>query len=185
MLERLTVDSPHYAEAWRLYEASFPADMRRAPEDQRRALTDPRYAFVARAGGDGGKGVEAVFGLWSLEGFSFLEYFAVRPELRGRGIGTLVMRDLLAGSASMVLEVEPPHDEESRRRISFYEGLGFVLNPFPYLQPPYGPGKQAVGFLLMSHPGGLRAEDFDRVRRRLYADVYGVARPLEGESLPT
>ena len=68
----------------------------------------------------------------------FVEHFASAEELRGKGVGSAVMNSLLerSGDSLVVLEVEPPEDELSRRRVQLYRRLGFTLNDGSYFQPP-------------------------------------------------
>lgn len=170
-LTELTADAPLFGPAWQLYEASFPRDHRRTLTEQRRALADARYRFVAA----GTPEVVAVYGAWSLPECSFIEHLAVRPDRQAQGLGSRLMRAVLAGADLAVLEIEPLHDPASTRRLAFYERLGFRHNPFAYEQPPYGPGRCGVPMLLLSHPRALAAEEFARVRRSLEREVYGLA----------
>ena len=45
-----------------------------------------------------------------------------------------------------------PADEMKRRRVGFYQRLGFALNAHHYMQPPYTEGGSPVPLLLMTHP---------------------------------
>lgn len=51
----------------------------------------------------------------------------------------------------VVLEVEMPTEEMSKRRIGFYERLGFVLDHHVYFQPPYRKGEAFLEMRLMTH----------------------------------
>ena len=73
----------------------------------------------------------------------------------------------------LVLEVELPNDTPSRRRIAFYERLGFRAFSQTYEQPPYRVGGAFVPMrLLYLAPGGLAGLEFDAVRATLYREVY-------------
>jgi hypothetical protein len=73
-----------------------------------------------------------------------------------------------------VLEVEPPVDEWTRRRIGFYERLGFHLNHFDYVQPPLREGRADLRLQIMSYPGALAEQDFAPCKEILYTEVYGL-----------
>ena len=71
-----------------------------------------------------------------------------------------------------VLEVELPDTDIARRRIAFYERIGFVLCEKHYLQPPYNEGFPAVPLRLMEYGGQLTKTDFDQVAHTLHRVVY-------------
>lgn len=72
-----------------------------------------------------------------IQGFSLVFLYAVFPSCRGQGEGTRFMEELISagkGQEGLILEVERPEDaktqqeaETRRRRIAFYERLGYRL----------------------------------------------------------
>jgi hypothetical protein len=54
-------------------------------------------------------------------------------------------------SKPIVLEVEPPVDEDSIRRVRFYSSLGFSILPQVYMQPSYDGVKPSVELKLMTN----------------------------------
>ncbi len=85
------------------------------------------------------------------------------------------MSRFLAGRKDpVVLEVEMPTDALSKRRIGFYERLGFVLDHHTYFQPPYRSGEAFLEMRLMTY-GELNLErSFERLKAILYQNVYKV-----------
>ena len=78
-------------------------------------------------------------------------------------------------SKPVVLEVEKPEDDFSRRRIGFYERLGLKLWPdCHYIQPPYDDKKKPMELLLMSYGSLDMNKLFGEVRDILHTQVYGV-----------
>ena len=71
-----------------------------------------------------------------------------------------------------MLEVEPPTEHISIRRIRFYERNGFVISSLPYLQPPYTPQLQPLELKLMSTDATFLSENFDHIVSTLYNYVY-------------
>ncbi len=60
----------------------------------------------------------------------------------------------------MLIEVEKPTDDESRRRISFYEKNGFRLREdINYVQPPYSPEQSGVEITLLMTHGDVKLRD--------------------------
>ncbi|MCD7932253.1 MAG: GNAT family N-acetyltransferase [Tannerellaceae bacterium] len=113
--------------------------------------------------------------LWFFDEFVYVEHFAIEPDARNGGIGAKVIEliKLIAGKP-VVLEVELPEDDLSKRRISFYERLGFVVYDQVYFQPPYHPESSEVEMKLMSTEHYLSVENFQTVKSCLYKKAYGV-----------
>jgi ribosomal protein S18 acetylase RimI-like enzyme len=159
----------------RLYESSFPVDERRCFNDVvRLAETEPAFHADIYST-EGHDGVVGFVFYWHFAPFLYVEHFAVCENLRGQGHGRAVFRDFLTRSdRPVILEVERPEDETSRRRIRFYERLGLTRSDVPYMQPPYGPDRQPVPLALMSCGNFDLGMRFDEVRDLLYVKVYGV-----------
>ena len=67
--------------------------------------------------------------IWEFKDFAYVEHFATSPLSRGSGIGAKVMHLITEMiNKPIILEVEPPEDEFSKRRINFYERCGYILN---------------------------------------------------------
>lgn len=113
---------------------------------------------------------------WQFDGFLYVEHFAILPTQRGGGCGRKTIRLLREHHPSIpiVLEVEPPTDETTQRRIAFYERCGFSLSPLPYLQPPYRPTDQAFPLQLMTTAPDYLAAHFEQVVHTLHRVVYGL-----------
>ena len=117
--------------------------------------------------------------VWLCEGverrFAYVEYLAVREERRGGGIGTRVMREFLGSMADVpvVLEVELPVCQLTRRRVGFYEKLGLRLMPDFYVQPSYGvvPGLEMK--LMVYAPCGMGGMTMGDMAGVLHKEVYG------------
>lgn len=112
---------------------------------------------------------------WEFPEFVYVEHFAIDESARNGGIGGKAMQHFLKKSTlPVVLEVELPEDEMSRRRIGFYERLGFRLDSRPYRQPPYGPGLPWLDLCLMYYGPIDLDKSFETVKQQLYKHVYGV-----------
>lgn len=85
----------------------------------------------------------------------YVEHLATASELRGQGLGAALMRTLLnEADQHLILEVEPPTDTLTMRRIGFYNRLGLVLHDkLHYKQPPYAPTLPEVRLCIMSTSG--------------------------------
>ena len=153
-----------------IMEASFPPDERRPIEEQRAFLNEEGFEILVARDGDAIKGFLSV---WHFEKFGYIEHFAVDSAHRNGGLGSRMLQEtvtLLGGRAC--LEVEPPQNELTRRRVGFYGRNGFVLNEYPYVQPPISKGKEPVPLLIMSHGRALTAAEFEHCKDVLYRRVY-------------
>lgn len=66
--------------------------------------------------------------VWKFAGFSYVEHLATSPSVRNKGYGRKIMEVLQQQFPGVIiLEVEKPVDEWSRRRIGFYQRCGFCL----------------------------------------------------------
>jgi len=183
-------DHPLFEDAWRLYISSFPPEERRQLRTQRKIMADAPYHFeliIDRAEGANGSGKKreksgknggqtlkgsgqghkdggALVGIllwWGFDDMRYLEHFATVPRLRGGGLGARALAAFTARSAvPVVLEVEPPETELSRRRVGFYRRQGFVASERPYTHPPYKRGGERVPLMLMSHPAPITDAQF-------------------------
>ncbi len=161
----------------KLYNETFPADERRLFKNAEHVAN-----FVRMKGGkfagfvydDGGNDFLAFLTYWKFENYVYIEHFAVDPAHRSKNIGRMMLNHLFGTVGENVLiEVEKPTDDESRRRISFYEKNGFRLREdINYVQPPYSPEQSGVEMLLMTH-GNVKLRD-TRDLHEMLTEVYNV-----------
>lgn len=171
MPEQMKIED--FESVFRIMEQSFPNDEYRPFDEQRALLDDPRYTvYVHRS--DRGT-VDAFLAVWNLEGFAFLEHFAVSPTARGAGLGSTLLRELVSSLGCCVcLEVELPNTPMAERRIGFYKRAGFVYHDYPYLQPPISKGKMPIPLRLMTHGTLTPACTPEAIKAVLYREVYRV-----------
>ena len=162
-----------FCEVYALMEKSFPQDEIRGEREARAVLSNKAYRLYRIT--EGGKFI-GLLGVWRLSDFLFIEHFATRPELRGKGYGKRALEALLKKYKSAVLEVEPPEDEIKRRRIAFYERCGFHLSKEEYYQPPYRESGEPVRLMLMGYPQPI--ENHAKAASQLYSAVYGIKNNL-------
>lgn len=154
------------------YLESFPPVERRTLDGFENLLTNSQFQCNAIRVDDN---VVGLLTAWSLDGFRYIEHFAVNVSCRGLSIGSKALHVFLKQSnMPVVLEVEPPLDEQSRRRVHFYEKSGFRLSSVRYIQPPYSPITGEVELRLMEWNGKLLDERFEFVEKEIHTVVYGV-----------
>ena len=116
-----------WAEAWELYEKSFPYNERWNAEGYDRAFGDPNFEADGIWRGDEFIGI--LFH-WGADGYRYVEHLAVSPALRGQNMGSAALSAFCRKVGRVILEIDPPVDDISIRRLHFYERLGFVANPY-------------------------------------------------------
>lgn len=163
------IDGEDYRFAEKLLVDSFPSDEYRSL-DQWRSYVSAHPLFTLylimddhmRAG---------IISIWHFTDFRYVEHFATDAALRGKGYGAEVLKSIIAADDKpVVLEVEMPDNEISRRRIAFYERSGFVILPGHYVQPPYKAGCSALPMLIMAtqKQPGLFDAAVDTLRKDVY-----------------
>ncbi|MDR1345969.1 MAG: GNAT family N-acetyltransferase [Bacteroidales bacterium] len=153
-----------------LYESAFLPDERRDFDDLLK-IAETKSVFYAEFFKQDADLLGIIF-YWKFRNFAYVEHFAVAEQFRNQGFGQKIMRNFCEKIGSpVVLEVEKPENEASKRRIRFYENLGFRVSEMPYLQPAYSANKQSVPMLLM-HCGEICLEKCVKTIRR---EVYSIA----------
>lgn len=155
---------PLWSEAWRLYRESFPVHERRSLEAHVSAESDE--AFYTQAVVDEGRLVAILF-WWLYDGGIFLEHLAVSPTARGQGVGSALLERFIAEhpGRGIILEIDPPVDDTSQRRLRFYERLGFRLNHYPYIHTSYTFGGREHELKILSRPSVLSDGQFADFRK--------------------
>lgn len=154
-----------------LMQRSFPKNEYRSYENQKKLLENKHYKIIPYFGGDNELlGFAAV---WEFEFFKFVEHIAVSEKCRGMGIGSKIMRDIIEKSdVDIILEIEPPNDEMSKKRLHFYEKLGFKCNDFGYFQLPLNKNDKPIPLKILSYPQAINEEKFKKIKKIIYSNVY-------------
>lgn len=164
-----SADHRLFEEAWKIYSYSFPLFERRNLEPQKRALSQSECSmdiFLTDEGDD----VVGFMLFWEFDDSIYLEHFAVAENFRNGGIGGRML-DLFVEAHKpkrVILDVDLPEDEISKRRIGFYERHGFFVNeershPHPNLNDP---SAEYFELRIMSHGGKLSDNDYKQFRDR-------------------
>ena len=167
------IDQSLFDQVYELMSQSFPTSEYRTYDGQLDLLSNPLYQLYGRFNEK--KQMDGFIASWEFSCFRFVEHLAVNPTLRGAGIGSKLVIDYLRKdlNKTVVLEVEPPHDEMAQRRIGLYNKLGFQVNNYTYAQPALREGGAELPLLIMSYPALLSPIEFDHVKHVLYSKVYG------------
>ncbi len=150
---------------------AFPYEGRRNCFDQKECLKNSRFKFAEIYDDDTPVGF---ISMWSFESFVFIEHIAIDEDKRGGGYGTksieLVKK---AYNLPLILEAEAPETEIQKKRIAFYERLGFKVNAYDYTQPSYH-GGDGVPLMILSYPQLLTDEEFSLFLTETRKEVYKI-----------
>ena len=99
---------------------------------------------------------------WDFEHIRYIEHLAIVPRLRGKGYGQRILKKFTSRpDIPLLLEVEHPDTEINKRRINFYQRIGFVVNEYEYKQPPYKKCGNDVPLILMTYPNVISKRDIE------------------------
>lgn len=155
---------------WRILEESFDPIVLRTRRVIREMLESGLCKYLLEMDGEEPLGTV----LWCrFPEFIFFEYLAVTPAARGRGLGAKLIKTVLEReNCPAVLEVEEPETELDRKRIVFYERLGFFLNEEGYEVPPFSPDQPPVYLRVMTYPHRVDAGLFEKIKEVIFREVY-------------
>lgn len=162
-----------FDQVFEIMKQSFPEAEYREYSEQTKLLSNSCYRLITEKNEQ--NEVIGFLAGWEFESFRYIEHLAVSPNIRGGGIGKRLMERYMKQTAkTVILEVELPEDEMKRRRIGFYERLGFCLGDHSYVQPPLrAVGQETLSLQIMSYPAKLNPTQFEMVKKMLYKEVYG------------
>ena len=153
--------TPLWSEVWSIYCSSFPEYERRGEKSHMDASCNEH--FITKIAVDHDNNLLAILFYWKIENNIYIEHLAVNPESRGNNIGTRVMQTLIEQSVdcNIILEIEPPVDEMTIKRLTFYQRLKFQENPYEYTHPSYAKEPFIHRLDLLSYPNKLSQEEYD------------------------
>lgn len=175
MLLNIENNRQYLTDVKELYYNSFPIEERRPWKDVERLLQADcgSYNLKVIIENDDFAGF---ISYWHFGNFCYVEHFAIKPQLRGNGVGAMALQQLISHvGCPVVLEVELPcQGETARRRVAFYHRNGFTPHyDFEYLQPPYADGLPSVPLMLMTANATANV-DLKSIVATLHQEVYGI-----------
>lgn len=157
---------------YEIMEKSFPLTEFRTKDEQAALFENPYYKVIGIKENNIPISIAA---LWCFEDFTFIEHLATLSQYRNNGLGARILREIISNAKNIVcLEVEPPEDELSQRRISFYKRNGMVFNSYPYIQPSISKGREPIPLFIMTASRTINENEFSKIKNKLYKEVYKV-----------
>ena len=163
---------------YELMQQSFPPAEIRTYEGELALLAREDYRVLAVYSDET---IQAFIAEWRLEGFCFVEHFAVNPATRGMGLGTDVFGTYLEqADCPVVIEVDDADTQEATRRVAFYERLNLRLSEIRYPQPKLRAGGEPVPLRMMVYPYDVTQDALQKMQERIYFTVYCNGVPADG-----
>ncbi len=171
MFQQVT-NTEEFEMVYPILQEAFPQTEVREKQAQQALLQKAAYRLYQIK--DDKDAVAGVLAIWELaEDFVYIEHFAICPEKRNGGFGGYILEEFIKWCGkNVVLEVELPEDDLKKRRIGFYERHGFLMNDYPYLQPPMRKGQDFLPLRLMTNPHRINEEMYTKYRKLIYENVY-------------
>ena len=168
MIENLSIKD--FDKIYEIMEKSFPLTEFR-PKDEQAALFNNKYYRVIGTKENGTP--IAIAAIWCFDDFIFIEHLATLPENRNHGLGAQLLNEIINSTSKIVcLEVEPPVDAITRRRVAFYERNGMFFNEYPYIQPSISMGREPIPLFIMTSKSKIDRGEFLKIKNTLYKHVY-------------
>ncbi len=141
---------PNFKLSWQTYFSSFPDYEKRTLSMHEEAAKDSRFELKAIY--DNEKYIGFIF-YWDISPFIFIEHFAIDEKARNKSYGSKIINKVISDNpnSTIILEIDPPIDEISKRRLSFYSRLGFVNNDILHYNLPYKKDLELYRLNLLSH----------------------------------
>jgi GNAT superfamily N-acetyltransferase len=185
----VSIEDPAFAEFLNIYAEAIPERERKSPAAIGAMACREDYLLLLLESATGVMGFSVIF-LPPRKTFFLLEYMAVHPTQRSRGLGAFLFQEglerarALPGRSCCLIEVdsprEPTEDRELRqRRERFYRDRGCLrVEGLDYLLPLPGEGAPPAMDLMVHRPEASRTVVREMVQdwlETIYVEVYGCA----------
>ncbi|GAA0068169.1 MAG: GNAT family N-acetyltransferase [Clostridium perfringens] len=151
-------DDKYFNDAIKIYETSFPIFEQRTIKNQIEVLEDKDYHSTIICENN------SLIGLlfyWKYGKYTYIEHLAISPNLRGKNYGSKILKTFCEDNKYTILEIDNPIDEISIKRLKFYSKIGFKLQNFEHIHPPYRNGYEGHNLKIMSFNRDLSKEEYD------------------------
>lgn len=162
-----------FALIYNIMELSFPSPEIRTYEKEFELFNHSNYHVLVSYNNN--MSIDGFIAEWDYKEFRYLEHFAVHPSSRGSGLGTQMIREYLNQNKKPVyIEVESADNHIAKRRIKYYQRMGFFLSEIGYIQPPLKSTYSEVNLKIMTYPFALPETVLLKYKEKIFENVYKV-----------
>jgi len=160
-----SISDKWYKTFHKIYSVSFPVHEQRNEQQQISAFGKENYYLIIKTEGEK---LLSFIAYWDFDDYVYIEHLAVNPQYRGANIGSNTLNSFaeIIGK-TILLEIDPIIDDVSRKRLHFYEKLGYVLNPYEHSHPAYDINFKPHRLLVLSHGKGIDETQYLRFHKNL------------------
>lgn len=154
-----TIKDPYFKKAWSLYEDAFPAEERRFIDAQEEMMLHQQYHVDVIL-----KDSEFIGILfwWEFDDLNYIEHFATSPKQRNKGVGKSILQNFIRDKPKpILLETELPDSPINKRRLNFYQRIGFHLNDISYTLPPIRSDMPPIELRILTYPQEVSQDMID------------------------
>lgn len=160
-----------FEKVYDIMSESFPLEEFRTKEGQKKLLEKNDYN-IAVVKNEKNK-IIGLIAYFDFQTYIHIDHFAVAKSERGKGIGRKFFREFKKFiGKNITLEVEPPQNNISKRRIAFYNTMGLKLFSFKYFQPPLRKEFGNTPLMIMSDINDFTEDKFKIIKKQIYSKVY-------------
>lgn len=153
-----TKEDMYFDDAMKIYETSFPIFEQRTLEKQIEVLKNKMYYCTIIC--ENGILIGILF-YWKYGKYTYIEHLAISPSFRGTGYGSRILEIFCKENKNTILEIDNPIDEISVKRLKFYSKIGFRLQVFEHIHPPYRKEYNGHYLKIMSFNKDLSQEEYN------------------------
>ena len=167
-----------FHKAWKLYEDAFPLEERRSLSAQVSILKKDNYNFDVL---NDGKQFIGFILWWDFETYRYIDHFATVKTQRNKGFGKLILTQFMSNNEKpILLEVDLPTSLINKRRIKFYERLGYKLNQHYYEIPQIEEDQAPFQLLIMSYPNPIYSVDLEQFVKKCHPVIFNIIKNKNG-----
>lgn len=160
-----------FALIYNIMELSFPSSEIRTYENELDLFKNANYHVLVSYNIN--MNIDGFIAEWDYKDFRYIEHFAVHPNARGSGLGSKMLQEYLNLDKKLVyIEVESQENQSAKRRIQYYQRMGFFLSGFGYVQPLLREIHSEVNLKIMTYPIKISEADFLKYKKEIFESVY-------------
>lgn len=165
------LDEASFDAVYAIMEAAFPYSERRDSHKQRALFALKQYEVY---GWMENRQLCAFLAAWDLGEIRFGEHLAVLSQYRNQGIGKKLFQAYEALDARpLVFEVELPETAMAKRRIRFYERMGYhYYGDIPYFQGSFHQESTLLPLRIMTNRSDATNAEINHYIDLIYQQVY-------------
>ncbi|MBK3518500.1 hypothetical protein [Carboxylicivirga marina] len=160
-------------DVWELMINTFEYERRRCKKEFDEICERSSYQLIELRNN---QQLQGFIGYWDFSKWIAIEHLAVQSGENKSVIIPALLNMLLSAKSDgsiIISEIDIVHDISTNSDKLLFNKLGFVENPYVYIQPSYHKGCASFPQKILSYPSAINYESFKELRSILYRFVYG------------